>query len=258
MKKSSLLLIPLAVLLGVASWPAYTKVRARSLNQALCLAASQEDADAVQRLLARGARPSAMGAVDYENCGNGTQDCKCTTLPLHALSLAVDTPTTKWMDQNDPASVAHYDEALDTVSVLLQAGADVDARDENGLTALMLAHSPRMVNLLLAHGAKVDLRTKDGSTTLMFDAISFRTGQLKALLTAGADVNARDNDGKTAFMCAVDSLADVPDEAAVKALLAAGADVNARDRQGKTALRYALDENETDEIPFLKKIGARL
>ena len=30
----------------------------------------------------------------------------------------------------DPASVPHYDKALNTVSVLIQAGADVDARDE--------------------------------------------------------------------------------------------------------------------------------
>ena len=258
MKKGSLPLALMAVIFCVASWLVYTKVRRPSLNQALCFAASQEDATTVERLLQRGASPRAVGAVGYENCGNGTQDCKCITPPLHALSLAVDSPTTKWMDQMDPASMAHYDEALSTASILLQAGADVDARDENGVTALMRAYSPRMVKLLLAHGAKVDLRAEDGSTALMYDAISFRAGQLKALLAAGADVNARDNSGKTAFMCAVDSLADVPDEAAVKVLFAAGADINARDNQGRTALRYALDENETEEIPFLKKIGARL
>ena len=258
MKRPFILLAPLAVLLGISSWLVYTKGQPASLNQALCLAASQEDTAVVGRLLTRGASARAVGAVGYENCGNGTQDCKCTTPPLHALSLAVDSPTTKWMDQMDPASVPHYDKALNTVSVLLRAGADVNARDENGVTALMLAYSPRMLRLLLAHGAKVDLRAKDGSTALMCDAISFRTGQLNALLAAGADVKARDNNGKTAFMCAVDNLAYVPDEDAVKALLAAGANINARDNRGKTALGYALDENETDCIPFLKKIGARL
>lgn len=258
MKKSLLLLIPLAVLLGAALWPAYTKVRARSLNQALCLAASQENADDVQRLLARGARPNAVGAVDYENCNGDTLDCKRTTEPLHALSLAVDSPTTKYMDQMDPATVAHYDEALNTVSVLLQAGADVNARDEGGLTALMRANSPRMVKILLAHGAKVNLRTKDGSTALMYSARSLQTGELNAFLAASADVNARDNDGKTAFVYAIDSDVGAINRDAVKALLAAGANINVRDNQGKTALRYALDENETDEILFLKKIGARL
>jgi len=258
LKKPFILLAPLAVLLGISSWLVYTRGQPASLNQALCLAASQEDTAAVERLLTRGASARAVGVVGYENCGNGTQDCKCTTPPLHALSLAVDSPTTKWMDQMDPASVPHYDKALNTVSVLLQAGADVDARDENGVTALMRAHSPRMVRLLLAHRAKVDLRAKDGSTALMCDAISFRAGQLNALLAAGADIKARDNNGKTAFMCAVANLADVPGEDAVKALLAAGANVNARDNRGKTALGYALDESETDCIPFLKKIGARL
>ena len=258
MKKPFILLAPLAVLLGISSWLVYTRGQPASLNQALCLAASQEDTAAVERLLTRGASARAVGAVDYENCNNGTQDCKCTTPRLHALSLAVHCPTMSWMDQNDPATVAHYDQALSTVSVLLQAGADVNARDEGGLTALMRARSPRMVKLLLAHGAKVNLQTKDGSTALMYSAGSFQTEELNNLLAAGADVNARDNDGKTAFICAIDSDVGIPNGDAVKALLVAGANINARDNQGKTALRYALDGNETDEIPFLKKIGARL
>jgi len=250
-----MLLTPLAVLLSVPCWLVYNKVRAASLNQSLCLAASQEDATTVGRLLQRGASPRAVGAVPYTNCDSGAPGCVCETAPLPALSLAVDDPTTKYSDPRDPVAVAHYDEALDTVAILLRAGADPN---EDGAATLISARSPRMVRLLLAHGAKVDLRGEDGITALMADVCSSRMSEMNVLLAAGADVNARDSHGKTVLMFALDQLDDDPTVGVARTLIAAGARVNARDDQGKTALRYALDNNQTDSVRFLNKIGARL
>ena len=51
MRKTSRILMPLAVLLVVISWFVATKVKAAFLNHALCLAASQEDTASVERLL---------------------------------------------------------------------------------------------------------------------------------------------------------------------------------------------------------------
>lgn len=63
MKKSGRMLIPLAVLLGVVSWFVYTRVKAAAFNHALCLAASEEDTDAVERLLKRGTSPNVTSVT---------------------------------------------------------------------------------------------------------------------------------------------------------------------------------------------------
>ena len=251
MKKKFLVLTPLAVLLSVVSWLVYTKV----LNHSLCLAASQENTAAVARLLKRGANPNAVGVVP-------APDCDCDTDPLHALSLAVTNPPASCWEQMGPVVVPYKEAGVGTAALLLRAGADVNARDQDGSTALMLARTPPMVKFLLAHGAEVDLRNKNGDTALLRDAGSDR-GIVNALIAGGADVNAKDKRGRTALIIAVsyssDDAADRKSTADLaKALTTAGAAVNARDDQGKTALWYALDNKQTDSIKYLKKIGAQL
>lgn len=166
--------------------------------------------------------------------------------------------------------VTEYEKALPTTVLLIEAGADVNARDEDGSTPLTEARSPRMVKFLLAHGAKVDLRGADGITPLMVHAEYFSVGETVALLAAGADATARDGHGRTALMWALQQSTEAdldptfgPSQVSAatmgvaKALIAAGADANARDDQGKTALGYALDNKQADSVRLLKKIGAR-
>ena len=262
MKKTGRILILLAILLSVVSWFVHTKVKEAALNHALCLAASQEDTDAVRMLLKRGASPNAVGVAPAPNQN-------CDTPPLHELSLAVSSPSTEGMRAMGPRYVIEYDKAVPTTALLVQAGADVNAREEDGSTALMKARSPRMVKFLLAHGAKVDLRGKNGVTALMNHADYFSVGEMNALLAAGADANARDSHGETALMWALQQSTD-PDLdptfgpgqvsirtlGVVKRLIAAGSDVNAQDNQGKTALWYALDNKQTDSIKFLKAVSS--
>ena len=127
-------------------------------------------------------------------------------------------------------------------------GAKVNAKDEDGRTALMRAAeegSAEIVKALLAAGAEVNLRADDGTTALMYASGSGLIGypvdnkdrveSVKALLVAGADVNAWDNKGKTALMIA----SHWGDEEVVNVLLANGADVDARDNEGRTALGTA-------------------
>ena len=122
------------------------------------------------------------------------------------------------------------------VEMLLKAGADVDAQTLHGYrgwSALMYAaregHAD-IVRLLLDAGADVNATLFSGTTALM-DAASGGYPDIVRLLLAqpDIDVNAQDNNGGTALMAAGEG--DV-----VRLLLAAGADVNAQASDGETAL----------------------
>jgi ankyrin repeat protein len=69
---------------------------------------------------------------------------------------------------------------------------------------------------LLDAGAKVNAANNDGETALMLAASNGIINNVRALIMAGADVNARDKQGKTALM-----LAGEANEAAVVRLLKA-------------------------------------
>ncbi|MHC4118962.1 MAG: ankyrin repeat domain-containing protein [Planctomycetota bacterium] len=94
---------------------------------------------------------------------------------------------------------------LSQVKLLLEHGADVDAVDKDGKTALMYASESGsdIVTYLLKHGADVDAADKDGKTALMYASVSGCDWDIVAyLLTHGADVDTVDKNGKTALMYA--------------------------------------------------------
>ncbi len=131
-------------------------------------------------------------------------------------------------------------------SALVEAGADVNAREPSGWTPLHVAaaaagwpggRSIPMVRLLLQAGADVSARTYMGEEAPLHMAVKSRQAWYRpagpvhvvaALLEAGADVDARTSDGRTPLELAL--MADQA-AAAVK-LLEAGADPAVRDRAG--------------------------
>jgi len=92
-----------------------------------------------------------------------------------------------------------------------------------------------VVELLLAAGADVDAKDEDGWTALHDAAWGGHAAVAELLLAAGADVNAQDNDG----WIALHDAARNGHSAVVELLLEAGADVNAKNKNGWTALHYA-------------------
>ncbi|HSD46277.1 MAG TPA: ankyrin repeat domain-containing protein [Pyrinomonadaceae bacterium] len=141
------------------------------------------------------------------------------------------------------------------VQVLLWAKADVNFRDHDGQTVLMLLSDKVTAELvwdLINAGAKVNARDNDGDTPLISIAEVNNTDALKVLLDAGAKVNAANKEGETALMLAASS-GFINN---VRALIQAGADVNARDKQGKTALMLAIEAGEAAVVRLLKAHGA--
>ena len=77
------------------------------------------------------------------------------------------------------------------VEVLLELGADVHAKDENGQTALMIATAeghPETVAALLDAGADVNVEDKNGGTALM---IAERNGHTEMVELLGIDPQER-------------------------------------------------------------------
>ena len=149
----------------------------------------------------------------------------------------------------------------DTTSVqtLLQESGKIDLRDrEHDETLLMLAArmaGPEMVQLLLDKGADIDARDGRGRTALIhaLDASSFSNFQV--LLKAGADVNVIADEGRTALIRAIEWVPD-PDERIIRELIERGVDVNARDITGTTALSAARDCGLASIVHLLEARGA--
>jgi len=120
---------------------------------------------------------------------------------------------------------------LGALRQLLVSGAAVDARNEDALTALFCTDSPEIARELIEHGADVNATSRFNITPLI-EAASYNPPIVRFLIANGANVNARDVDGGTALMRA--ALLGRADN--VKILIEAGADVNARDNKGGTAL----------------------
>lgn len=91
------------------------------------------------------------------------------------------------------------------VSAFIRLGADVNARKENGWTALMIAAQkdhPEVIKALINSGADVNAREENGWTALMIAVQEDHPEVIKALIDGGADVNLKNNDGATAQMIA--------------------------------------------------------
>ena len=144
---------------------------------------------------------------------------------------------------------AAQDGDMPTVKDLLAKGANVNAKDESGQTALLWVaparDNPEMIKLLIAKGADVNAKDNQGTNALMIAASQSNPGILAELLAAGADINAQNSEGGTALMAA--AFRANLDE--IKILLAKNADLALKDKQGRTALDVAKDGagNYTDE-----------
>lgn len=177
----------------------------------------------------------------------------------------------------------------ETVGLFLKAGISPDAQDR-GYTPLLEAARKgyeEMAAALIGSGADLDAGDPYGVTALMFSLISGSVETARRLIEAGAEVNARDVDGRTALIEALTTENDIPAELVgllvkrgadvnvriadgltplmiassgsprlLQMLIEAGADVNARDDNGVSVLRMAQDYPEN--VSILKNAGAKL
>ena len=137
----------------------------------------------------------------------------------------------------------------ESVRAAITNGANVNAPDKNGKTPLMYAagysQDPELITILLDAGAEVNAREPNyGVTPLMFAAAANKSPEaVTLLLNAGADLKAESKGGVTVLMWAV-AYNENPE--VIVLLLKSGADPKVRNDAGKTAFENA------QQIPSLK------
>jgi hypothetical protein len=142
------------------------------------------------------------------------------------------------------------------VQELLTKGTDVNAKDHNGVTALIRASANghmKVMELLLTNNADVNAKANNGVTALIAASQYEHVKVMELLLANNADVNANANNGVTALIVA----SKLWRMKAVELLLANNADVNAKDNAGRTPLFYAMKNGSKDIAALLRTHGSR-
>lgn len=205
--------------------------------------------EAARFLIEHGAKPTTLAVAAFVGDMEAVQS-------LSAEGVDVGTKNT----HNDPAPLAAA--ALggqpDVVKLLLDKGLKVDEINKQGETALMTAAAAghaEVVQVLLDRGADVNARDVHRRSAL--NHAVFIRGHVEAarvLLDGGADINARDDPAeRTILMHAAQS----GHLEVVQVLLDKGAEVNARDCSGKTALNLAQGKDIEEIEKVLKAHGAK-
>ncbi len=144
------------------------------------------------------------------------------------------------------------------MEVLLQSGADISVKDETGSHALGMAAEKgqsEAVKMLIAHGAVVDAIQGNGATSIMIAAQNGHLDVVRVLLGAHAkiDVIAKENDVTTLMIAATKGYLEI-----AKLLIQNGADVNQKNKDGVTALAPAVQENQLEIVNLLIDKGVKV
>jgi len=124
--------------------------------------------------------------------------------------------------------------SAETVRLLLESGADVNAKNDFSATALLwAARDTEKARVLIEHGADVNAQSKQGRTPLMMAVQRDGGSDVVALMLAkGAAINAKDSRGDTALSLA----AAVGDVETMRLLMAKGADAHSLNKMGESTL----------------------
>lgn len=151
------------------------------------------------------------------------------------------------------------------IKLLIEKGADVNAKDEQGDTPLFAAvcsYSEKikpleLMKILLDNGADIHARNNKGMTPLIYSVrfISSRDegDEIRFLISRGAEVNVKDNDGMTPLHYAVLN----NNEKVVQLFISKGADISAKTKKGNTPMMCAEKKGLKDMVELLRRLGAK-
>ena len=143
------------------------------------------------------------------------------------------------------------EDAVTIITALLDHGANSDAQDGLGNTALLNAANDgkaKIIDLLLTRGANVNLANQSRYTPLYIASGSGNLVVVKRLLQSNPDIDAQSDFGTSPLMAAC---YDPSEFLVAKILLEAGANPHSKNRAGDDALAIARIHNCTETIALL-------
>ena len=165
--------------------------------------------------------------------------------------------------------------SVENVRLLLEAGADLKATNEDGQTALMKAvrldhrYAPSqrlpIIELLLSKGADINQKDNAGQSPLLFSVDQYMSESggfishpevVKLLLDRGADVHAVNKRGDNALMITTNAWRSSLE--IVKLLVEKGINLNSQNEKGTTALMIAVERGKSDVVSLLLDRGVDL
>ncbi|RYP54743.1 hypothetical protein DL768_000567 [Monosporascus sp. mg162] len=158
-----------------------------------------------------------------------------------------------------PLSWAAENGHKEIVQLLLDKGAEIDAKDKYGWTPLSRAAEKghkEIVQLLLDKGAEIDAKNNYGRRTpLSWAAEKGHGGVVQLLLDKGAEIDAKDDHGgwTPLFWAAENGHKEI-----VRLLLDKGAEIDAKDNYGRrTPLSWAAEKGHKEIVLLLLDKGTR-
>jgi len=257
----------------------------------LMAAAAGGHAEVCQMLLDAGANPNltdANGKTALMLLAESGRNKIAAYLPslrvnvLHRADEGAEEPTSRDVTASEAAAMQQWADAGDIaiIKTLVAHNADLQARDKNGQTALMIAaqnSSAAVVQTLIKAGADVtaiDLAGKDALMLAVEKGHLSRVSQLfsfelqrgvedikrnPALYESpeGTAIAAETKTAAAKQEAEVTNRAIAQDIAIIKVLLSAGIDPKAKDKKGQSALQLAKQSHHAEIIHVLEQVGKK-
>jgi ankyrin repeat protein len=157
--------------------------------------------------------------------------------------------------------VATHRNNVEAARALIYAGADVNAKDNIHDSAYLYAGARGHLDILkmiLAHGADLKSTNRFGGTALIPASERGHVETVQTLIKAGVDVDHINKLGWTALLEAIIlGNGGMPHQKIVQLLVDAKADVNLADRDGVSPLRHARNRGFSQIEQILVKAGAQ-